>query len=67
MKIKTLKRMMVDRTIAQKNEVLTVTAKEGKELIDKGHAVEVESPKSIPSKTETTKKADSKAKDDKAD
>ncbi|MDV2860337.1 hypothetical protein R0I52_06395 [Psychrobacter sp. CAM01] len=67
MKIKILKRMMIDRTIAQKNEVLTVTVKAGKELIDKGHAVEVESPKSTPSKTETTKKADSKAKDDKAD
>jgi len=67
MEIKILKRMMIDRTIAQKNEVLTVTAKEGKDLIDKGHAVEVKSPQSPASKPETTKKADSKAKDDKAD
>lgn len=60
MKIKTLKRMMIGRTIAQKNEVLTVTAKEGKELIDKGHAVEVDKPEPKADKT----KADTKDKAD---
>lgn len=62
MKIKTLKRIMIDRTIAQKHEVVDVTAKEGKALIDKGHAVEVDKPEA---KTDKTKaKADTKDKAD---
>ena len=41
MKIKTTRRLMIDRSIAQKGDEVTVTAKEGRDLISKGHAVDV--------------------------
>ncbi|MBO1529645.1 hypothetical protein J3492_00255 [Psychrobacter sp. F1192] len=67
MQILTLKRMMIGRTIAQKNEVLTVTSKEGRELVDKGYVVEIDKPKDDEPKTKTNKtkaKADTKDKAD---
>lgn len=62
MQIKTLRRMMVGRTVAQKNQVLTVTAKEGQVLVSKGHAVEVKT-----TKTDSIKAVVTKAKPKKDD
>ena len=55
MKIKTLKRMMIGRAIAQKYEVVSVSSKEGQALISKGAAVEVAAPHVDVAKAETPK------------
>lgn len=64
MKIRTLRRMMIGRTIAQKDETISIGAKEGRELIAKGYAVEV---KDEPTKPKKTKAAPTKDADEKAD
>lgn len=63
MKIKTTRRQMIDRTIAQKGDEVTVTAKEGRDLVSKGHAVEVVEPEPK-TKPKPTTKADDKEKAD---
>ena len=69
MKIKTLKRMMNGRTIAQKYEVVSVSSKEGQALISKGYAVEVDAPHVEVAKVEAEKTKVSKPTEakDKAD
>jgi len=67
MRIKTLKRMMIGRTIAQKGEELSVSAKEGQSLVAKGAAVELESPQSAVAKPKTKAKASKDTTEDKAD
>lgn len=64
MQIKILKRMMIGRTIVQKDELVAVTAKEGKELLEKGYVIEVDKPDDSAAKTKPKAKVDT---DDKAD
>ncbi|MGM8871553.1 hypothetical protein ACS8E3_07680 [Psychrobacter sp. 2Y5] len=58
---------MIGRTIVQKDDEVSVTEKEGKALVAKGAAIELATPQPAVAKPETTKKTDSKTKEDKAD
>jgi hypothetical protein len=69
MHIKTTRRLMVGRAIINKGEEVMVTPKDGKALIDKGHAVEVaashvEVIKAEAPKTKAAAKNDTKDKAD---
>lgn len=69
MHIKTTRRLMVGRTIINKGEEVIVTPKDGKALIDKGHAVEIDAPQAAVVKEEAAKTKASKPTEvkDKAD
>lgn len=53
--IRTLRYMIVNRTPLQSNTTVEVDKVEGKKLIDKGHAVEVDAPHVEVAKAETPK------------
>lgn len=64
MYIKTLKRMMIGRNIAQKGDELSVGETVGQSLIAKGAAIELESPKKNAAKPETKPETKVKASKD---
>ena len=45
MRIKTLKFMMVDRTVTPRDTIIEVDKVHGAQLVEKGHAVEIEAAK----------------------
>lgn len=53
--IRTLRYMIVNRTPLQSNNTVEVDKTEGKKLVDKGYAVEVEAPHVEVAKAETPK------------
>lgn len=69
MLIRTLRYMIVNRTPLQSNTTVEVDKAEGRKLIDKGHAVEVDTPHAEVVKAETpkTKAATKNDTKDKAD
>ena len=59
MRIKTLKFMMVDRTVTPRDTIIEVDKAHGAQLVEKGHAVEIEAAKTKAVKLpETKEKAD---------
>lgn len=59
MRIKTLKFMMVNRTVTPRDTIIEVDKAHGAQLVEKGHAVEIEAAKTKVSKpTEVKDKAD---------
>ena len=59
MRIKTLKFMMVDRTVTPRDTIIEVDKAYGAPLVEKGHAVEIEAAKTKAVKLpETKEKAD---------
>ena len=69
MRIKTLKFMMVDRTVTPRDTIIEVDKTYGAPLVEKGHAVEIEEPHVEVVKTEVAKTKASKPTEakDKAD
>lgn len=53
--IKTLKYMMVNRTVTPRDTVIKTDQAHGAPLVRKGHAIEVESPQVAVAKPETAK------------
>lgn len=66
MHIQASRRMMIGRTVVQKDDIVSVTAKEGKELLEKGYVIEVDKPDDSAAKAKTKEKAKVDT-DDKAD
>lgn len=59
MRIKTLKFMMVNRTVTPRDTIIEVDKAHGEQLVEKGHAVEIEASKTKAVKLpETKEKAD---------
>lgn len=59
MRIKTLRFMMVDRTVTPRDTIIEVDKAHGAQLVEKGHAVEIEAAKTKAVKLpETKEKAD---------
>ncbi len=59
MRIKTLKFMMVNRTVTPRDTIIEVDKAHGAQLVEKGHAVEIEAAKTKAVKLpETKEKAD---------
>ena len=59
MRIKTLKFMMVNRTVTPRDTIIEVDKAHGAQLVEKGHAVEIETAKTKAVKLpETKEKAD---------
>lgn len=55
MRIKTLKFMMVDRTVTPRDTIIEVDKARGAQLVEKGHAVEIEMPQAAVVKAEAAK------------
>lgn len=69
MRIKTLRFMMVDRTVTPRDTIIEVDKAHGAPLVEKGHAVEIETPQAVVVKAEAAKTKVSKPTEakDKAD
>lgn len=69
MRIKTLRFMMVDRTVTPRDTIIEVDKAHGAPLVEKGDAVEIETPEAVVVKPEATKTKVSKPTEvkDKAD
>lgn len=55
MRIKTLKFMMVNRTVTPRDTIIEVDKAHGVQLVEKGHAVEIETPQAVVVKAEAAK------------
>ena len=55
MRIKTLKFMMVNRTVTPRDTIIEVDKAHGAQLVEKGHAVEIEAAKTKAVKLPETK------------
>lgn len=69
MRIKTLKFMMVDRTVTPRDTIIEVDKAHGAPLVEKGDAVEIETPEAVVVKVDAAKTKVSKPTEvkDKAD
>ena len=67
--IKTLRYMMVNRTVTPRDTIIEVDKAHGAPLVEKGHAVEIDAPQAAVVKEETAKTKASKPTEvkDKAD
>lgn len=67
--IKTLKFMMVNRTVTPRDTIIEVDQAHGAPLVEKGYAVEIETPQAVVEKAEAAKTKVSKPTEakDKAD